>query len=294
MSANAPGNYYVRSFPYPVLEEGNMSFDIGLYTVDLTDVTSPQNKEIKKVRAEHRIENAGLISRMLDNRTFAYGCAVASPLTGYRKFFSSDDANQEIFWHGDAVLGSIVFSPIIFCQKSVSNYVLSRDDGVCDFWIGKSVNFQVGAKVAISSPYTMSSSLHSLLRFCANESLSPGQIHARICADTNFRFDIDINPDIYRLICNPRGENELSLKRAVIINAMTACFSLLAKNYGDIDNDLSDYSSWEEIPNLVTLSAEVKSLDLPLWDEDGFSPEKTATAIYPYTIPMISDAHDSE
>jgi len=284
----AVGNY-VRAFPHPVLEEGNLSFERGLYDVQLKDIAVSRDNGAKRVRVVHRVENARLIEKMLDRGKFAYGCAIASPLTGYRRFFRSDNPEHEVAWNGDSVLGNVSFSPAIFCQEAVYNCVLSESDDVCDLWIGKSVNFEIGTKVAISVPYTLSSSVQHMLRFCPSESVAPGQIQAKICADADFRFDVEVSKDVYRVICAPR-EGEGLLRRAVVINAMSACLALLAKDYGDTNAD----SPWREIPNLVSLSDDIESRGLPAWDQQDFSPEKTATALYPYAFQGDSDVQDTE
>jgi len=285
---NTVGNY-VRSFPYPVMEEGNLSFPLGSYEVELVDRTLSESAGAKIISVMHHVKNARLIQSMLQSGKFAYGCAVASPLTGYRKFFQSKHPQHEITWDSGHVLGNVQFSPAIFCKEPVCNHVLSPDCDVSDLWIGKSVNFAIGAKVAISAPYTLSSSVQHMLRFRKNENVSPGQMQAGICEDGDFRFDVDVSQDVFKTILNPQ-DGEGPLRRAIVINAMSACLALLAKDYG---NDSGDSPSWKNIPNLVSLSDEIHSAGLPLWDADDFCPEKTATALYPYILQGGSDDSDT-
>ena len=275
----------VRSFPYPVLEEGNLSFPEGEY-FPLIKLENDCTATIS-----HKVENAPLINSFLGKGTAAYCCAVSIPKTGYRKLFNSNDPNQKIEWESEWVGEPPVLRPCIVCVEEIIQK-LNEADGVHNMWIDKETTFQKGAKLAIGPDYRPKSSMESLLSFSNDEELEPGKMRIETCSDQGFYFNVKVASDLYYFLNNPGGDERNKHCRSIKIHAASSCFSRLAREYNPERKDEDSDETWRSYSNLLALAGEMEKNKLPLWDEPGFRPEEAATALYPHLIPDPNTEQD--
>ena len=96
-----------------MLEEGNIAYPNGKYAVGFEDtelVGSP-------LVVHHQIEGAPLISRLLDEGSARYVCAVSSPRSAYREMYISETSPQTVRWSEDDLGEPPLFTPMILCSK---------------------------------------------------------------------------------------------------------------------------------------------------------------------------------
>ena len=270
----------VRSFPYPALDEGSLSFPDGNYEVEIQPVASRHVAHVK-----HNIQGAPLIYQLVEKGKAACVCVVSVPVTGYRRLFFEKGFKQTIEWDGASVGEPPVFQPRVVCLEDIE-HTLGGNDGVHRLWLGQKVVFPKGAKIAFSAPRRLMSSMTSLLSFEKISDKSAKQISVDPCSEEGFYFRVSVQADLFDFLQQP-GEGNHLLRRSIMVHAISACFSLLARQYNNRDDE---EDGWRAHPNLLALSAEMESKNLTLWDEEGFHPEEAATEMCPYHLP----AYDRE
>ena len=271
----------VRAFPYPVLEDGNLSFSKGEYVLDI------KFENDNSATINHRVENAPLINFFLESGKAAYCCTVSIPKTGYRKLFKSDASNQKIEWEAEWVGEPPILRPFIVCLEEIK-HTLQKKDGVHEMWSGQEITFQKGAKLAIGFDFRPKSSMESLLSFSNDKTLGPGQMRIETCSDQGFYFNVKVASDLYQFVNNPGGDDRNKHSRSIKIHAASSCFSILAKDHSNTEGD----ESWQSHSNLLALAGEMENKNLKLWDDEGFRPEEAATNLYPHLIPDPSTEQD--
>ena len=137
------GGEIVRCLPYPVLEDGNLSYPKGDYEVD----AKPQD-DGTSVIIHHAIQGAPFLDRILQQGKGKYGCLVSVPLTGYRKLHLSDEAYQQVSWDIRVVGEPPMLRPLILSVSEISCR-LESEDGVAEAWQGQNVTFPRGARFGI-------------------------------------------------------------------------------------------------------------------------------------------------
>ena len=269
---------FVRTFPYPVLDEGNLSFPEGEYTPKFYPDPSGSAANI-----QHQVNNAALIVNWVREGKAVCGCAVSIPITGYRKFFPSPAFDQKVEWDKESV-GQLPFlQPSIVCCKDIK-HTLKRADGVHDRWVGKEIHLAKGTKVAIGPTFRPMSSMQSLLSIEKNKDTSDlAQIRIRTCSDDGFYFKVLVQPDLYAFLQQPGGNGRELHCRSILIHAVSCCFSILANEYG---NDGTSDEGWRSYANLRALHEQMESEGLKTWDTDDFYPEEAATTMWPHRIPL--------
>ena len=173
----------VRAFPFPVLEDGNLSFPEGEYTPEITIDEDDCAAEI-----HHKIMAAPLIEYLENNKKAACCCTVSIPKTGYRELFQGDSFSQNIAWARDWVGEPPTLRPLIVCTGEIVHKLL-KEDGVHDMWVGETIYLQKGAKIAIGSDFRPTSSIQSLLKIENVDSLKSGQIRINPTTDDGFYFN---------------------------------------------------------------------------------------------------------
>ena len=156
----------VRSLPYPIIEEGNLSYPNGEYQVEIT----PQQGGVS-VLLNHTVKGAPLLEHLISKGKAKYGCLVSVPLTGYRKLHLSDDARQRVEWDGGVVGEPPMLRPVIVSVEKVL-CTLGPGDGVAKAWLGREIKIPKGARLALKSYLRPTSSLHHLLHVVQGARLS--------------------------------------------------------------------------------------------------------------------------
>ncbi len=269
----------VRSFPYPALTEGSLSFPKGEY---VSHIRPDANGHAAYI--EHKIENAFFISNAIREKKAVCSCTVSIPITGYRKAFmnSLGGYSQKIEWDEDAVGQSPILQPLVVMCEEVE-HKFTKEDGVHKMWVGETVILHKGAKIAVGETFRLMSAMESLLSIEKNEDADDSaQMRVTACTDSGFYFKVQVNSQLYEFLQRP-GDGERYLHRnSILIHAVSCCFAILASDYSknEVDED-----SWESFQNLKILHADMENRGIKTWDDDDFFPEEAATAMWPHVPP---------
>ena len=266
----------VRALPFPVLEDGNLSFVEGEY---LPEITS--NEDGCSVVIEHKVTNAPLIKKFVKEGKAVCCCVVSIPKTGYRELFIGDGFNQEVKWDESWVGEPPIICPSIVCKKSF-NHEFCKKDGIHKMWIGRKIRFHIGARIALGPHFRPISSLQSLLSIDSDKSLKPGQLCVDPCIENGFYFTVKVAEDLYTFLQNP-GSSENKHRFSILVHIVSSCLAILARDYSSED----EQDHWQSYSNLRALASEMESKNISVWYEDNFRPEEAATALYPHPIPDL-------
>ena len=273
------GSDLVRIFPYPVLQEGNLSFPQGKYSPRVE-----MDADGCSATVRHVLKGAPLITRLIEEKRATYACSVSIPVTSYRCFHHSEDDVQQIAWSKDVVEGPAILHPMVVCLKPLQCN-LSAADGVGEAWRGRDVVFEAGSKIALGTFFRTASSLQSLLSVVRDSELRPGQLFVKPCSEHGFYFTVHVAADLHDFL-QRWGDEERHLHRnSIFTHVVSRCFELLAEQYGKEQDD--GEGGWRCYGNLVALASELQNRGLPIWDDESFVPEEAATAFHPHVVPRI-------
>lgn len=263
----------LRSLPYPVLEDGNLSYPKGEYTVD----ADPQ-ADGASVSIRHKIQGAPFLDQMLSLGQAKYGCLVSVPLTGYRKLHLSSDAHQLVQWDIAVVGEPPMLRPLVVSTTEIT-HTLRADDGVAEAWQGREIKLPRGARLALRRYLRASSSLFELLEINQDQNLPDGSFEVKPCEEDGFYFKATVAQDLSLFLRNSGGHEDH--RRSILTHIVSRCFEILERDYRGQSDD-REAAEWEQFRNLKALSHELGRHYLPAWYEDGFSADKVATQLYPH------------
>lgn len=265
-----------RSIPYPVLEDGNLSYPEGQYQVSIV----PDGNV--SVVVDHQLQGAPFINRQLVQDKCRFGCLVSVPLTGYRKLELSKDPRQVVQWDIDVIGEPPMLRPIVVTIEEFT-CKLDSSDGVNEAWRNRTITFPKGARLALRGYLKAFSSLNQLLEIVKDPNLPAGSLEVQPCSEEGYYFKVKVATDLFSFIQDHRG---YQLHRGSILTHIASrCFEILKQNYGPAHDDNEDEGNWRQFRNLLALSELLEQNDLSIWDEDEFSPEKVATRLYPHKLP---------
>ena len=258
----AANSRIVRSFPYPVIEEGNLSYPNGEYQVDPT----PQQNGVS-VLLNHSVSGAAFLQRALSEGKAQYGCLVSVPLTGYRRLHLSGDPRQQVEWSMDVVGQPPMLKPVILSVTEFSRILGSKDE-VAEGWQGREIRILKGARLALKSYLRPNASLHRLLKLEKDSDLSKGCFEVKPCEEDGFYFKVHAASDLSSFLQNASGY--AAHRSSILTHVVSRCLEILKQDYGKSDKDGESDADWQSFSNLKALAAKLENDELPLWDEDGF------------------------
>ncbi len=261
----------VRMDSHPILESGNLAYPNGRYRLAVDQADSRESLIIT-----HQVVEAPLIENFIDRGVAKYGCIVSSPLSSYRRTHLSCSARQTIEWRRDDLGEPPMFTPMVLCTEPVSVVLDSDKHGVHKIWHGKAVQLRKGARMALGDVFRFEASVAHLISMHEDKSLSSGQFYVEAKTEP-FGFVVRLHPDLHRFIKRDRGCH----RDTIIVHIVTACFSLLQRDYGNNP----DSEGWESYSNLKALAGHLEENEFPHWGSEDFHPEKVATGLYGLTIP---------
>lgn len=263
----------VHSPPYPCLDEGNLSFPEGIYYADV------KSKGKTSIQLSHKLENAGLIQKLLDEGKAKYGCLTAVPLTGYRRLSVSNSTEQIVEWDLGVVAEPPIIRPIIVTTEDVT-HCLDKQDDVASIWVGKEITLPKGARLARGKYLRSVSSFQSLLDLIKDEDLPSGCFIVQSDENNGFRFRVSASSDLFEFLRHRRRYPELY--SSIAAHMVSSCLSILQREQGiEGENE-----KWCDYSNLKMLSEQLKEKDLSHWSDDDFNPEKVALQLYPLKLPQ--------
>lgn len=271
----------VRSFAWPVLQRGNTSYPDGSYTAEIEP-----GRDRRSFWITHDIRGAPLIARLIDEDRARYACTVASPIASYRMIHTSASPKHHVEWSHDDLGAPPLFLPLVVTTSEVRRTLDANADGVAALWHGRGIHLLKGSKLVIAPPFQLRSSLQQLLIFQVDEKLSDGQFEVRPDTNDGFKFIVAMAPDLHRFLMHLRAPHH---RRNIMTHIVSAAFALLRHDYRGDDGA----EGWRSHGNLVALADHLKNRGLPVWDdEDGFHPERVATALYPHRLPPAGEDDD--
>jgi hypothetical protein len=271
---------FVRAFPYPVWEEGNLSFPHGSYQPKIRVRSDGYSAEV-----EHELSGMPLIEQMLSTEHAAYVCSISVPITSYRSIEVSTTGHRHtVVWNKDHVGEPPYLRPFIACLRRFE-HTLKKADGVSEAWHGKRIRMEKGARLVLGPFFRTASSLQHLLSVVRDPNLKAGTLRLEPASNDGFYFRVHVAEDLFAFIQRPADDSELRHSRSILTHAISCCFEHLRKQYGD-DGDGDD--GWRSFRNLVALAEEMERKDLKIWNDPDFSPEQAATALHPHRVPSAS------
>ena len=267
----------VRSFAWPVLQRGDMGFPEGAYAVEVDS-----GRDRSSFSLTHRVEGAPLIDRLISENKAKYVCAVASPNASYRDIHSSPEPRQKVRWELDDLGAPPLFIPMVVSTEKYSCTLDARTDGVADLWHGKSIRLDKGSRLVLGPVFQLQASLLQLLIFKLDEKLANGQFEVKPNAADGFRFDVHLAKDLFRFL---EYKRDPGVRRNIMTHVVGATLALLQRDFAKDDGD----EGWKTFGNLKAFADYLRAIDMPVWDEEEFKPERVATALYPHILPHLED-----
>ena len=270
VAAPGPSNS-IRSDHHPILESGNLSFPRGRYALDFQ-----LGDDRASCALTHRIQQAPLITRLVDAGQAQFACVVSSPISSYRKTHLSADARQTVTWRADDLGEPPLFTPMVLCVDSLDLTLDADTDGVHRIWHRHSITLHKGTRLALGSVIQLEASIIHLLSMQEDTTLQPGQFV--IDAQTEpFLFIVKLSPDLHRFLRYDRSAHRSNIMTHIV----TACLAHLQRQFSHDDAE----SGWKSHRNLVAFADHLEDKQLGHWTHDDFQPEKVATALHRLTLP---------
>lgn len=274
--------------PYPSLDAGNLSFPDGRYEPVVRSLAGGASAQVT-----HDLQGAPLLERLVSEGRAGFGCLLAVPLTGYRKFNLSEGGNriQTIEWDPGVVGEPPFLRPVLVGLDSFT-VTLSGEDGVAGIWQGRTVHFPKGARLARARYLRSVASLQSLLDTRLNKDFESGSFVVKCNENDGFRFSVDVAEDIHRFLeSHWRGSVvNHELYRSIGAHMVSMCLAMLRAEQG-FDEENNE-EKWARHTNLVMLSELLANKGLPHWSDDEFSADLVAMRLHPLLMPAGDEEED--
>ena len=266
----------IRSPQFPVLEAGNTSFPNGEYIIECE-----LGDDRYSLRITHHIKGVPLISRLLDENKAMYVCTVSSPISSYRSTYKSKIKEHLIRLRKEDLGEPPLITPMIVSTARDYNLHLNGEkDGVNQIWHDQVIDLKKGSRLALGSLIRLrASSIIHFLKLDPDKNLKFGEFYVAAETEGDFRFRVHLHPDLHSFLQKKGNE-----RSHIMTNIVTACLSLLQRDFGN-DSDDGEYCH----RSLEILADYLRSKDLPHWNADGFRPEQVATKLYPHKTQDQSD-----
>lgn len=268
----------VQSFP--VLEKGNLSFLKASYN----PIPKTSNEECSLL-LEHRIDNSDFFHRLIEENKATFGCQVSIKKTGYRRlvlFEHSIHDVQMVRWEKKYLAEPPMIRPMLLATQKI-NHTFKASDGVANVWLGQSVEFPIGARLARGPYLRPASSMTQLLIIRKNEKLNPTSFEISESTNNGFIFYVDLGVDLFTFINVSPGNEDNIIWHNLHIHFISRCLEILRKDFSHIN--VEGHHSWLEFPNLKMLSEQLDQKDLLHWSHEDFKSDKIATELYLIKIP---------
>lgn len=272
-----------RALPWPVLERGNISYPEGAYSI-IVDYRGVKDRG-QTVSIAHEITGAPLITRWIAQGKLRFTCAVAAPISAYRKLITNSEPSYTLRWDPHDIGSHPVFTPMIVTHTKVIHAVEAQKDGIDPLWDGHVLHLPKAAKVAIGPTFALKSGLLGLLNFRPDDDLKSGQFRLESSREDGFKFEVRLSVDLYRYLKGGRSEDTGA---NVMTHIVSAALGVLASDYTTDDGD----EGWASHPNLVALAALLEEKGVQHWSEETFDAALAATTLHPHRVPIEYRAED--
>lgn len=262
-----------RVSPWPVLEAGNGSFVNGVYSVTVSHKAPGRSFVLR-----HDVEGAELITNWIESRQAKFACAVADPVSAYRKFHFADEPRHVVEWDPDDLGSRPMFTPMIVSASDIHHRVDSERDGLHQLWHGQALQLTRGSRIAICSTFAFQSGLLGLLDFHRRDELDPGQFSVEPSLEEGFKFKVNLARDLFEYLRSFRQE---IAGWNIMTHVVSAALAHLQRDYASDDGE----EGWKSYSNLVAFAEWLREGKYGHWSDDDFDPASVATRLYPHRVP---------
>lgn len=280
----------VRALPYPVLEEGDLSWPQGHYDVSFVSSTHPDRNS---VMVRHELSGAPFLQQIIDDGRAEYACSVAVPITNYRRLHLSRHAEQTISWETDFCSETPLLRPMILAVQQIT-HIFKPEDGIDEIWQAREITIPKGARLALGEYWGETASMENLLDIVLDEDRQPGSFKIMASEEKGFYFKAHTAPDLYRFLQNPQGQSQQ--RKSILTHMASRCLEILFRDFGprkDKDTE-EDIERWTTHRNLKGLAGLLEKNECPLWDHEDFAADEVATILYPHFITLEESGVDEE
>ena len=268
-----------RALAWPVLSAGNGSFANGVYSVSLSFQVPGRSFILN-----HEIEGAGLVTNWIENDQVRFACAVADPVSAYRKIHVAVLPHHVVEWDPDDLGSHPLFTPLIVSASDIRHRVDAERDGLHPLWHGHTLELTRGSRIAICSTFAFQSGLLGLLKFALGKELPPGRFKIDPNHEEGFKFNVQLASDLFEYLQSHRRE---MAGGNIMTHVVSAALARLQREYALDDGE----EGWKSYANLVALADWLAERKLGHWSDKDFDPALVATDLHPHQMPV---EHGSE
>ncbi len=255
------------------MEEGNLSYPNGRYIVDFEP-----GEDRRSFVLMHQVEGAPLINRLIEDQHASYVCVVSSPVSGYRETHIAGQSQQEVQWELDDLGEPPLFTPMIVCTRTCQLTLECERDGIHKIWDDLVVDFKAGSRLAVANVIQLRSSILQMLSMRKRDDLKEGTFFVDFETEP-FLFVVNLSSGLHKFLRFAREERS---RPHIMIHIVSACLALLQREFPSAEGE----EGWKNDRSLNGLHNELNYHGIPGWGEDGFSPERAATILYPHKVPV--------
>lgn len=287
ISSSDPIKGKLPSYAWPVLHKGSTNFPSAEYIIEFS------REGESSITIKHEITNSEFINALLKTDKAKYACVISSPSSFYREVFISTDncPTQILNLTPENYAEPPFFNPVVILTEPLKN--LSVDDYLTDMsplWSGVNLNIPKGAKLAIGPIFKLSGSLVKMLIFRAEPEMKNGQFEVKERTSDGFRFEVNLSQDLFDYI---KYSKESKGRKNILTHVITAALSLLQRKYGG-SKEGEEIDPWKLHPNLNVLYKHLELKNCLTWEQEDFSPEKVATALYQIEIEQKTEEAEND
>ena len=262
-----------NSYPYPVLEEDRYDYLENMrYKVEQIEGSSDY------ITFEHKLEGDNLISQLLKSGEAKFVTTVVLKSALYRETFDRVEKVTHAY-----VKQRVPLKTTFETQSFISSVVYIGEDreivlnankmGLDEFWDNTKVELLKGSILATAGWRELENSASDLLTVKRDEEIKYG-FDVEIDPKEGGRFIAKMNPKLYDSL-NAMPDNDAH-RRSIVIHVLCVGFMALQKYYNENGSD--------ELTNFNGIKLELKSKNMPTWEEEGFNPNRVACMFLEHKI----------
>ena len=278
-----------RLASYPLLTPGGLDYT-EKHTYEI-EQTRDRSKSKDTIGILHRICGDNLVSQLILNDKALFACVIVSPWCAFRcvetavgtptQTDGTLQLEQCVLMQTEEFSFPVMFQPLVVTHSEVNNIVASQLHGLDPIWFEQSLNFPVGAMIALQPFWNAKTVMQSILQLkrVKDDSLRSGSFEVKEVNEKGFYFCVEVSSELFDSLRNPESFEH---RDSIYSMALTQGFEILRAKYGERD-------VWSEQQNLKLLYGMLKERELPTWDEVDFLPNQVVAALHPHVVKSASE-----
>ena len=273
-------NQLTNSYSYPVLEDDKFDYNKNIeFKVEQIETDNEDNYIV----FQYQLLGDCLISQLLKNREAKFVTTVVLKSAMYRETIdaileeiSPTYIKQKIPLQTTFETQNF-FSAIVYTGEDKVIAINSKDMGLDDFWDGVEVELKKGAILAKGGWRELENSASDLLTVKKNEGVKYG-FDVTVILTEGGRFLATVEPSLYdKIKLLPKNSDHL---RSIVIHMLCLGFMDLKERFNEDDSELTNFKG---------IKLELKSKDIPTWEDDDFKPNQVACYFLKHMIKTEQD-----